>query len=50
MSPLQKILFIDRDGTLIMETTDEQIDSFDKLEFYPGALQYLPRIARELDY
>ena len=50
MSKLQKILFIDRDGTLIIETEDEQIDSFDKLEFYPGALQYLPRIARELDY
>jgi imidazoleglycerol-phosphate dehydratase/histidinol-phosphatase len=50
MSGLQKILFIDRDGTLILETPDEQIDSFDKLTFYPGALQYLPRIATELDY
>src|ERR1700761_6616401 len=50
MSKLQKVLFIDRDGTLIMETADEQIDSFAKLEFYPGALQYLPKIARELDY
>ncbi|MFD0750209.1 bifunctional histidinol-phosphatase/imidazoleglycerol-phosphate dehydratase HisB [Mucilaginibacter calamicampi] len=50
MSNLQKILFVDRDGTLILETADEQIDSFDKLEFYPGALQYLPKIAAELDY
>src|ERR1700761_6407147 len=50
MSKLQKVLFIDRDGTLIMETDDEQIDSFAKLEFYPAALQYLPKIARELDY
>lgn len=50
MSKPQKILFIDRDGTMIMEPVDEQIDSFDKLEFYPGALQYLPRIAAELDY
>jgi len=50
MDNVRKLLFIDRDGTLIMETADEQIDSFDKLEFYPGALQYLPRIARELDY
>jgi len=50
MSKLQKILFIDRDGTIIKETTDEQIDSFAKLEFYPGALQYLPKIAAELDY
>ncbi|AMR34529.1 bifunctional imidazole glycerol-phosphate dehydratase/histidinol phosphatase [Mucilaginibacter sp. PAMC 26640] len=47
---MQKILFIDRDGTLINETPDEQIDSFEKLTFYPGALQYLPKIAAELDY
>jgi imidazoleglycerol-phosphate dehydratase/histidinol-phosphatase len=50
MSKLQKVLFIDRDGTLIKETVDEQIDSFAKLTFYPGALQYLPKIAAELDY
>ncbi len=47
---MKKILFIDRDGTLISETTDEQIDSFDKLEFYPKMLQYLPKIAKELDF
>jgi len=46
----QKILFIDRDGTLIKEPADEQIDSFEKLEFYPGMLQYLPKIAAELDF
>ncbi len=50
MSKLQKILFVDRDGTMIKEPADEQIDSFAKLEFYPGALQYLPKIAAELDY
>jgi imidazoleglycerol-phosphate dehydratase/histidinol-phosphatase len=50
MSKPQKILFIDRDGTIIKETADEQIDSFAKLEFYPGVLQYLPKIAAELDY
>ena len=50
MSKLQKVLFIDRDGTLIEETPDEQIDSFAKLTFYPGALQYLPKIAAELDF
>ncbi len=47
---IKKILFLDRDGTLIIEPEDEQIDSFAKLKFYPGALQYLPRIARELDF
>lgn len=50
MSNAKKILFIDRDGTLILETPDEQIDSFAKLEFYPKMLQYLPKIAAELDY
>ncbi|HWZ14780.1 MAG TPA: bifunctional histidinol-phosphatase/imidazoleglycerol-phosphate dehydratase HisB [Mucilaginibacter sp.] len=50
MSKPQKILFVDRDGTMITEPADEQIDSFAKLEFYPGALQYLPKIAAELDY
>src|SRR5690606_34334483 len=47
---LKRVLFIDRDGTLITEPEDEQIDSFAKLRFYPGALQYLPRIAGELDF
>ena len=47
---IKRLLFIDRDGTLITEPEDEQIDSFSKLKFYPGALQYLPRIARELDF
>ena len=50
MNNPKKILFIDRDGTMIMETADEQIDSFAKLEFYPHILQYLPKIAAELDY
>ena len=50
MSAPKKILFVDRDGTIILETADEQIDSFGKLEFYPGALTYLPKIAKELDY
>jgi imidazoleglycerol-phosphate dehydratase/histidinol-phosphatase len=50
MSKLQKILFVDRDGTMIKEPADEQVDSFEKLEFYPGALTYLPKIAKELDF
>jgi len=47
---MKKVLFIDRDGTLIKEPEDEQIDSFAKLEFYPKALYYLSKIAAELDY
>jgi len=46
----QKVLFIDRDGTIIKEPADEQIDAFDKLEFYPKVFQYLSRIAKELDF
>lgn len=47
---MKKVLFIDRDGTLILEPEDEQIDSLEKLEFYPGVFQYLSRIASELEY
>ena len=50
MSAPKKVLFVDRDGTMILETADEQIDSFAKLQFYPGALTYLPKIAKELDF
>ncbi len=46
----RKLLFIDRDGTLVREPDDYQLDSFDKLVFYPGVFQYLGKIARELDY
>lgn len=35
---------------MIREPSDEQIDSFEKLDFYPQALTYLSRIANELDY
>jgi imidazoleglycerol-phosphate dehydratase/histidinol-phosphatase len=48
---MKKILFIDRDGTIIKEAPPTyQIDSFDKLSFYPGVFQWLGRIARELDF
>ena len=46
----KKVLFIDRDGTIVLEPEDYQLDHFGKLKFYPEAIQYLARIARELDY
>ena len=47
---MKKVLFIDRDGTLIKEPADEQTDSFEKLEFYPKVFQGLSKIAKELDF
>ena len=47
---MKKVLFIDRDGTIIKETVDEQIDAFDKMTFYPKAFTFLGKIAKELDY
>lgn len=47
---MKKVLFIDRDGTLIREPADEQIDAFEKLSFYPRAIQNMAKIAKELDY
>ncbi|HWA32563.1 MAG TPA: bifunctional histidinol-phosphatase/imidazoleglycerol-phosphate dehydratase HisB [Cyclobacteriaceae bacterium] len=42
---MKRVLFIDRDGTLIIEPPDEQIDSLEKLEFYPGVFSAMSRIA-----
>lgn len=48
---MKRVLFIDRDGTLIHEAPPTyQLDSFDKLTFYPGMFEYMGKIARELDY
>ncbi len=47
---MKKVLFIDRDGTIIAEPEDEQVDSFEKLSFLPGAITSLAGIARETDF
>ena len=47
---MKRLLFIDRDGTLIKEPADEQIDSFDKLVFVEGMFRNLAFIARNLDF
>jgi len=48
---MKKVLFIDRDGTLIKEAPPTyQLDDFSKLEFYPDMFFYLRKIAEELDY
>lgn len=50
-SQAKRILFIDRDGTLIKEAPPTyQIDDWSKLEFYPQVFQYMSRIAAEFDY
>jgi len=46
----KKLLLIDRDGTLIKEPQDEQVDSFEKLEFYPEVFSYLKKIADTGNY
>ncbi|WP_298286394.1 bifunctional histidinol-phosphatase/imidazoleglycerol-phosphate dehydratase HisB [uncultured Lutibacter sp.] len=46
----KKVLFIDRDGTIIKETVDEQIDAFEKMIFYPKVFTFLGKIAKELDF
>ncbi|MGF1556385.1 bifunctional histidinol-phosphatase/imidazoleglycerol-phosphate dehydratase HisB [Paucihalobacter sp.] len=48
---MKQVLFIDRDGTLAIEPPiDFQLDSFNKLEFFPGVFQYLGKIAKELNF
>ena len=47
---MKRVLFIDRDGTLIKEPADEQIDAFDKLIFYPKVFTYMNKICNELDF
>ncbi len=47
---MKKVLFIDRDGTLIYEPEDFQVDAFEKLKFLPQVFTFLGKIAAELDY
>ena len=47
---MQKLLFIDRDGTILTEPADEQIDHWSKFEFVPGAIRNLYRICKYLDF
>ena len=47
---MKHVLFIDRDGTIIREPEDEQIDSFEKLQFVPGAISALSFLRQHTDY
>ncbi|MCJ7447636.1 MAG: bifunctional histidinol-phosphatase/imidazoleglycerol-phosphate dehydratase HisB [Bacteroidales bacterium] len=47
---MKKALFIDRDGTILTEPEDEQVDSIEKFRFNPGAITGLSKIARETDF
>ena len=47
---MKKILFIDRDGTILREPEDEQIDSFEKFQFVPGAISSLHFLRQHTDY
>ena len=48
---MKKVLFIDRDGTIIREPeSDYQVDRLDKFSFFPEAITYLSKIVKELDY
>lgn len=46
----KRALFIDRDGTLVKEPLDEQVDAFEKVEFLPGVMKYLSLIREKTDY
>ena len=47
---MKRLLFIDRDGTIIEEPADEQIDSFEKLKFVEGVIRNLVFIRQRLDF
>ena len=47
---MKQALFIDRDGTILVEPADEQIDSFEKFQFVPGVIRNLNFIRTKLDF
>nr|MCU0410821.1 bifunctional histidinol-phosphatase/imidazoleglycerol-phosphate dehydratase [Bacteroidales bacterium] len=47
---MKKALFIDRDGTILREPGDKQIDSFEKLTFMPGVISNLSAIVADTDF
>jgi len=47
---MKRVLFIDRDGTIIKEPADFQVDSYSKLEFMPGVFTWLGKISKELSF
>jgi imidazoleglycerol-phosphate dehydratase/histidinol-phosphatase len=47
---MQKVLFIDRDGTIILETDDFMIETYEKITFYPKVFYWLGKIVEEFDY
>lgn len=47
---MQRFLFLDRDGTLVLEPLDYRVDSLEKIVFYPQIFYWLGRIVREMDY
>ena len=47
---MKRVLFIDRDGTILTEPADEQVDSLEKFSFLPGVITSLARISEETDF
>jgi imidazoleglycerol-phosphate dehydratase/histidinol-phosphatase len=47
---MKRVLFIDRDGTIIREPSDFQVDRLEKVRFLPGAITYLAKLASETDF
>jgi len=47
---MKRILFLDRDGTILKETEDELVDHLNKFEFLPGVISNLSRIVKEFDF